>query len=765
MGLTKVKINLGTEGNLSGSRSIIQSTKTLVSSSAQLATDISGSITSVSSSTATRVAANLASINTLNGSGAAQGVGTSDSPTFNDVTVTGTLTAQEIHTEFESASVIFTSGSTIFGNSSDDVHKMTGSLKIVSDITSDTALNGLVIDLSKDTSSANSNQIITGADIGVDVIAIKDIHAAIKGVNVNVSASLTDVGSHTNSLYGIDLNVTPYASSNETVYGVKINVDDNTTSATDYGLHVTAANNYLSGNLGIGTASPSNIFHSHGVTHRFSSDSYNVVYIQADANNDGSNDDIVLQFTTGNSNTVKGELRYDESDDKFEISAGDNQNHLVISSSGEATFSDDVQAGKFKAYTTSTTDPVLILGDQGVADYNWTFPDTSTIKLSTNTSSSKTFLLQNDGSGEFNFQIDGTLTIPEYLDIDQAAQNGIRIKTDDTAVIWVYDKTADSITGGINFAHADGTILFYTNGTTERMRIDSLGNVGIGASGSNLNSRIVRGFSANKGLVIETAQPAIQFVDTADTDKYYTQAYDNGTMYFYNDAAGDVIFYTNGGQKFTIQSDQATILTVRSYLAGTSQPTQSIRFQGHHAGLGDGLRTFSQIQSRKSNATGGSVAGELRFFTNETDNSLNEWMRIDYEGKIYMYNVYGRAVGSTKRAVYIGDGGDLGYDSSVREHKMDITSLSDVSWLDNLNPVSFYRRNQNEDGTYGNERNGDIEYGLIADEVESVNSDFVFYDEDEDGNQSLAGVEYNQLMIPMLKKIQQLEERISELES
>ena len=31
--LTKVKINLGTEGNLSGSRSIIQSTKTLVSSS------------------------------------------------------------------------------------------------------------------------------------------------------------------------------------------------------------------------------------------------------------------------------------------------------------------------------------------------------------------------------------------------------------------------------------------------------------------------------------------------------------------------------------------------------------------------------------------------------------------------------------------------------------------------------------------------------------------------------------------------------------
>ena len=126
MALTKVKINLGTEGNLSGSRSIIQSTKTLVSSSAQIASNISGSITSVSSSTATRVAANLASINTLNGSGTAQGVGTSDSPTFNDVTVTGTLTAQEVHTEFESASILFTSGSTQFGNSSDDVHEFKG---------------------------------------------------------------------------------------------------------------------------------------------------------------------------------------------------------------------------------------------------------------------------------------------------------------------------------------------------------------------------------------------------------------------------------------------------------------------------------------------------------------------------------------------------------------------------------------------------------------------------------------------------------------
>jgi len=56
---------------------------------------------------------------------------TSDaSPTFAGATITGTLTVQEIHTEFESASILFTSGSTQFGNSTDDVHNVTGSMKI-----------------------------------------------------------------------------------------------------------------------------------------------------------------------------------------------------------------------------------------------------------------------------------------------------------------------------------------------------------------------------------------------------------------------------------------------------------------------------------------------------------------------------------------------------------------------------------------------------------------------------------------------------------
>ena len=120
-----------------------------LSSSVQIATSISGSSTSLSSSLSTR-ATTLESASgsfasdlvTLKGSGTAQGVGTSDSPTFADATITGTLTAQEVHTEFESASILFTSGSTQFGNSGDDIHNMTGSIRVSGSLANESFILG-----------------------------------------------------------------------------------------------------------------------------------------------------------------------------------------------------------------------------------------------------------------------------------------------------------------------------------------------------------------------------------------------------------------------------------------------------------------------------------------------------------------------------------------------------------------------------------------------------------------------------------------------
>jgi len=89
------------------------------------------SVSAVSSSVSSRTT-------TLEGTGTIQGVGTTDDVTFADVTATGTVTAQEYHTEVISSSIVYTSGSTKFGDTADDRHEFTGSLYASSSITADT---------------------------------------------------------------------------------------------------------------------------------------------------------------------------------------------------------------------------------------------------------------------------------------------------------------------------------------------------------------------------------------------------------------------------------------------------------------------------------------------------------------------------------------------------------------------------------------------------------------------------------------------------
>lgn len=56
-----------------------------------------------------------------------------------DLTVQGTVTAKEFHTEFVSASIIYQSGSTKFGDTSDDTHAFTGSVTVTETISSSDA--------------------------------------------------------------------------------------------------------------------------------------------------------------------------------------------------------------------------------------------------------------------------------------------------------------------------------------------------------------------------------------------------------------------------------------------------------------------------------------------------------------------------------------------------------------------------------------------------------------------------------------------------
>jgi hypothetical protein len=126
-------------------------------------------------------------------------------------------------------------------------------------------------------------------------------------------------------------------------------------------------------------------------------------------------------------------------------------------------------------------------------------------------------------------------------------------------------------------------------------------------------------------------------------------------------------------------------------------------------------------------------------------------------------SVYNNTVGATNRAVFVDNGGLIGYLASVRSSKKNISPIVDVSWLADLEPVTFNYRKKDADGKYTEETYAEKEYGLVAEQVEAVNKELCFYDETENGFE-LRGISYSKLIVPLLAKIQELETRLKKLE-
>ena len=152
---------------------------------------------------------------------------------------------------------------------------------------------------------------------------------------------------------------------------------------------------------------------------------------------------------------------------------------------------------------------------------------------------------------------------------------------------------------------------------------------------------------------------------------------------------------------------------------------------------------------------------ELQFHTGSSD---SERMSIQANGRVNMFHVYGTALSGTMRDVHIEDGGQLGYNSSTRDSKANISLLSNVDWLYQLQPSSFNYKKRDRDGEYTGEVSTELEYGLIAEDVEPIAPELCFYDEVE-GEMELRGIHYKKLIIPLLKALQAANTKITTLET
>ena len=159
------------------------------------------------------------------------------------------------------------------------------------------------------------------------------------------------------------------------------------------------------------------------------------------------------------------------------------------------------------------------------------------------------------------------------------------------------------------------------------------------------------------------------------------------------------------------------------------------------------------------------MPGRLVFSTTaDGASSPTARLTIKNDGSVIWGDVYGDTVGANPRDLHIDQNGLMGYISSVRASKANIQPIESINWLNDLSPVTFNRRKKDSNEHYTEETYAEFEYGLIAEEVETVAPELCFYDL-VDGNAELRGVHYSQLITPMLKALQQANARIEALEA
>ena len=294
---------------ISGAQVLENLNPNTLSSSAQIATDISGAFNGVTSSFL------LNTTDTLTG----------------DLTVTGTITAQEFHTEFVSASIIFESGSTQFGNSADDIHTFSGSIN-VKDEGHITASGNI---------SASGDTHIFGGNVGIDTAPAAGIKLHVNG---DVRVDSTD-GVATRQIRagyfssGQSLQLNAGAAGNvilgDGTARLTLAADD---SATFVG-HITA-----SGDISSSGTITANLLHLRGTTGHVTFDSSNSGDLTIDAADDIRLDaggaDIVFKYQ----GTEISRFTNDSSDFKISTSVTNKDIILAPNGSGQVNIEGNINA-------------------------------------------------------------------------------------------------------------------------------------------------------------------------------------------------------------------------------------------------------------------------------------------------------------------------------------------------------------------------------------------------------------------------------------
>jgi len=270
---------------------------------------------------------------------------------------------------------------------------------------------------------------------------------------------------------------------------------------------------------------------------------------------------------------------------------------------------------------------------------------------------------------------------------------------------------------------------------------DASGNVGIGVTPKT--------WSQGKAIEVGNSGTALWNSSTQDNNSLICNSYYNGGFLFagtgyasrYQQSAGVHIWQTSSasgtvGNAVTFNTSM-TLDASGNLLVGTTTASARLTTKGVDA-TGSNFSLYCQNNTAAA-------------FYVRNDGYINTGL---LSVSPYNYN-------TTGRSAIIDVAGGFGYLASVRAAKTNIQNLNDISWVYNLNPVEFNYRKKDKDNKFTEEFEVEKYYGLVAEEVESVNKELCFYDTDG----TLRGVGYDKLTSVLVKAIQELNAKVTALEA
>ena len=332
--------------------------------------------------------------------------------------------------------------------------------------------------------------------------------------------------------------------------------------------------------------------------------------------------------------------------------------------------------------------------------------------------------------------------------------------------LMAYDRSASDY---IDMQIDAKNLIFATNNSSERMRIDSSGNVSIG-SGASISpdadaDNLVIQENGAAGITIGSSASSVGSIRFADSGS------PRAGMIYYNHVGNEMRFYTNASERARIDSSGNLQLTdanivnggdrfIYSYKGGTSGAVRS-------GILFDGTNTTQQFYTGQNERMRIDSSGNLLVGTTSTS-VTTDGVIIKPNGETFCsipssntLHVYNTALGSYRFYVSA-NGGIYNYSGnnvnlSDEREKKNIENLE--SQWDSLKQWSLKKFHYNADADSENKK-----YGVIAQEVETHNPEVIDEFNVDDETTRMA-VKEQQMMWMAIKALQEAQTRIETLEA